>query len=114
MIKDLPAINAKTKVENVPVGHMSQVTNATSANQDILASQIANPVNVAMMVPEIFPAMMTLENVLVEIMLSVISVRSVLLVSLDSQIVKVVAVIQKEQEITFVMLILDTASVMNM
>ena len=47
------------------------------------------PVNVAMMVPEIFPAMMTLENVLVEIMLLVINVHSVLLVSLDSQIVKV-------------------------
>jgi hypothetical protein len=114
MIKDLLVINAKMKVENVPVVRTLLVTNATSANQDILASQIANPVNVVMMAPEIFPVMMILENVLVELILLVTSVHSVLLVSLIFQIVQVVDVIHKEQEMTFVMLILDTASVMNM
>ena len=42
MNKDLLAISVKMKVENVPVGHMLLVTNATSVNQDILVSQIAN------------------------------------------------------------------------
>ena len=42
MNKVLLAINVKMKVENVPVGHMLLVTNATSVNQDILVSQIAN------------------------------------------------------------------------
>ena len=47
------------------------------------------PVNVMTMAPEIFPAMMIPENVLVELTLSETNVHSVLPVSLDFQIAKV-------------------------
>ena len=58
------------------------------ARKNILKSKF-QPVNVMMMAPEIFPAMMIPENVLVELTLLETNVHSVLPVSLDFQIAKV-------------------------